>query len=165
MYVTDCLPSNLCSSELLHQSQTVFCLSVNSSTLSSSACRSLKGQAVYLVAATLRPETMYGQTNCWLHPDINYIGFKACKDGSGTSDVLICTCRSARNMSYQGFTTVNGQLDVVVELTGKVVVMHLIIQFLHTGGLHVGWLLFAGIINSLCVVTLSDFITELQFSC
>ena len=25
---------------------------------------------VYLVAATLRPETMYGQTNCFLHPDI-----------------------------------------------------------------------------------------------
>lgn len=27
-------------------------------------------QSVYLVAATLRPETMYGQTNCYLHPDI-----------------------------------------------------------------------------------------------
>jgi leucyl-tRNA synthetase len=29
------------------------------------------------VAATLRPETMYGQTNCWLHPDIKYIAFEA----------------------------------------------------------------------------------------
>ncbi len=25
---------------------------------------------IYLVAATPRPETMYGQTNCWIHPDI-----------------------------------------------------------------------------------------------
>ncbi|CAF5156814.1 unnamed protein product, partial [Rotaria sp. Silwood1] len=28
---------------------------------------------VYLAAATLRPETIYGQTNCWLHPDIHYV--------------------------------------------------------------------------------------------
>ena len=26
------------------------------------------------MAATLRPETMYGQTNCWLHPDITVRG-------------------------------------------------------------------------------------------
>jgi leucyl-tRNA synthetase len=24
---------------------------------------------VFLMAATLRPETMYGQTNCWVLPD------------------------------------------------------------------------------------------------
>jgi len=30
----------------------------------------LAGKDVYLIAATLRPETMYGQTNCWIHPDI-----------------------------------------------------------------------------------------------
>ncbi|MCD6414134.1 MAG: leucine--tRNA ligase [Candidatus Diapherotrites archaeon] len=27
----------------------------------------------YLVAATLRPETIYGQTNMWVRPDINYV--------------------------------------------------------------------------------------------
>ncbi|MEM4260173.1 MAG: leucine--tRNA ligase [Candidatus Woesearchaeota archaeon] len=27
----------------------------------------------YLVAATLRPETIYGQTNLWIGPDINYV--------------------------------------------------------------------------------------------
>jgi len=70
---------------------------------------------MYLVAATLRPETMYGQTNCWLHPDIKYIGFVTIG-----GDVFICTHRAARNMSYQGFTAVNGQLDIVVELTGQV---------------------------------------------
>ncbi len=41
------------------------------------ALQSLAGRKVFLVAATLRPETMYGQTNCWLHPDIKYIAFEA----------------------------------------------------------------------------------------
>ena len=30
------------------------------------------GENIYLVAATLRPETMYGQTNCWVRPDMAY---------------------------------------------------------------------------------------------
>ena len=52
--------------------------------------------AIYMVAATLRPETMYGQTNCWLHPDIKYIAFKTTRN----DEVWICTNRAARNMSY-----------------------------------------------------------------
>ena len=40
------------------------------------ALQALHGKRVFLVAATLRPETMYGQTNCWLHPDITYIAFE-----------------------------------------------------------------------------------------
>jgi hypothetical protein len=31
---------------------------------------SLSGREVFLVAATLRPETMYGQTNCFVRPDM-----------------------------------------------------------------------------------------------
>tara|TARA_Y100000310_G_scaffold151690_1_gene151287 strand:- start:172 stop:2871 length:2700 start_codon:yes stop_codon:yes gene_type:complete len=34
----------------------------------------------YLVAATLRPETMYGQTNLWINPDIKYIEAKIGKE-------------------------------------------------------------------------------------
>ena len=30
----------------------------------------------YLVAATLRPETMYGQTNMWVHPEVDYVKAK-----------------------------------------------------------------------------------------
>ena len=30
----------------------------------------LSGKKIFLVAATLRPETMYGQTNCWVRPDM-----------------------------------------------------------------------------------------------
>lgn len=70
---------------------------------------------VYLVAATLRPETMYGQTNCWLHPDIKYIAFETVKNG----EVWICTRRAARNMSYQGFTAATGEVKVIAELTGQ----------------------------------------------
>lgn len=31
---------------------------------------------VYLMAATLRPETMYGQTNCWVLPEGQYGAFQ-----------------------------------------------------------------------------------------
>lgn len=71
-------------------------------------------KSVYLVAATLRPETMYGQTNCWVHPDINYIAYNlAC------GDIYISTERAARNMSYQGFFKEEGKIDIVCNLTGK----------------------------------------------
>lgn len=69
---------------------------------------------IFLVAATLRPETMYGQTNCWLHPDIKYIAFETTKN----KEVWIATRRAARNMSFQGFTEVNGEVKVIAELTG-----------------------------------------------
>ena len=38
---------------------------------------------VFLVAATLRPETMFGQTNCWISPTIDYIAYKVTLAGSG----------------------------------------------------------------------------------
>ncbi|CAH1985511.1 unnamed protein product [Acanthoscelides obtectus] len=74
----------------------------------------LKKKPLFLVAATLRPETMYGQTNCWLRPDMKYIAFET-KDG----EIFICTARAARNMSYQGFTNKDGQYNVVAELLGE----------------------------------------------
>ena len=54
------------------------------------------GAKIFLVAATLRPETMYGQTNCWVRPDMKYVAFRV-KGG----DVFVCTRRAARNMSFQ----------------------------------------------------------------
>ena len=77
--------------------------------------RSLGNKPVYLVCATLRPETMYGQTNCWVKPDMPYIAFPTVNDG-----VYICTKRAARNMAYQGFTKENGKVETLVELTGQV---------------------------------------------
>ena len=71
---------------------------------------------IYLVAATLRPETMYGQTNCWVSPDINYILFE-----TSDNEYFVCTKRAARNMSYQGFTSENGVYKVVgdTEILGE----------------------------------------------
>ena len=67
------------------------------------------------MAATLRPETMYGQTNCWLHPDIDYIVFRL-----AIGEVYVCTERAARNMAYQGFTEEFGKIDIQLKLKGMV---------------------------------------------
>ncbi|KAI1903034.1 hypothetical protein AGOR_G00023010 [Albula goreensis] len=74
----------------------------------------LKGKNIFLVAATLRPETMFGQTNCWIRPDMKYAAFE-----TAGGEVFICTRRSARNMSYQGFTKENGVIPIVMDLLGQ----------------------------------------------
>jgi leucyl-tRNA synthetase len=56
------------------------------------------GKPVYLVAATLRPETMYGQTNCFVHPDLSYAAFYV---GPNDEEIYVASKRAARNMSYQ----------------------------------------------------------------
>ncbi|XP_039630394.1 leucine--tRNA ligase, cytoplasmic-like [Polypterus senegalus] len=76
--------------------------------------RTLKGRSIFMVAATLRPETMFGQTNCWVRPDMKYIAFE-----TSSGEIFISTRRSARNMSYQGFTKENGVVPVVIELLGE----------------------------------------------
>lgn len=53
---------------------------------------------VYLVAATLRPETMYGQTNCYIHPDLSYSAFYV---GQDNEEVFVASKRAARNMAFQ----------------------------------------------------------------
>ncbi len=57
----------------------------------------LSGQGrVFLLAATLRPETMYGQTNCWVLPEGQYGAFRGLN-----GEVWITTQRAALNLSYQ----------------------------------------------------------------
>ena len=82
----------------------------------SSFAESFNGQLlaeVFLGAATLRPETMYGQTNCWVGPDIEY-GAYLMKDGW----VLISTDRALRNLSFQGFTEQEGKVQKIASLKG-----------------------------------------------
>ncbi|RWS07474.1 leucine--tRNA ligase: cytoplasmic-like protein, partial [Dinothrombium tinctorium] len=74
---------------------------------------------IFLVAATLRTETMYGQTNCWVKPDMKYIAFLVNNPITGKEEVIICTRRAALNMSYQGYTSETGKLTVIAELTGN----------------------------------------------
>merc|ERR1719508_342862 len=74
----------------------------------------LKGEKVFLVAATLRPETMYGQTNCWVRPDMKYVAVRM-----ANKEVWVCTARAARNMAYQGFMAKEEVVDTVMELIGQ----------------------------------------------
>ncbi|XP_026090061.1 leucine--tRNA ligase, cytoplasmic-like [Carassius auratus] len=74
----------------------------------------LQGKRIFLVAATLRPETMFGQTNCWIRPDMKYIIFE-----TASGELFISTQRSARNMSYQGFTKENGVVPVIMNIMGQ----------------------------------------------
>ena len=70
--------------------------------------RELTGK-VFLAAATLRPETMYGQTNCWISPFIEYGGYVV------NEEIFIMTQRSASNFSYQR----KGVSDRIFSINGE----------------------------------------------
>ena len=70
---------------------------------------------VFFVAATLRPETMYGQTNCYVGPALDYGAFEI-SDG----EVFVCTERSALNLAYQGYAKAGeGRVSKVAGLKGQ----------------------------------------------
>lgn len=72
-----------------------------------------KSKNIYFVAATLRPETMYGQTCCFVSSKIEYGVFDA-----GDS-YYITTQRAFKNMSYQRLTPVRGQYISEVNIMGE----------------------------------------------
>ncbi|KAL8947515.1 MAG: hypothetical protein Q9222_006210, partial [Ikaeria aurantiellina] len=79
---------------------------------------------VYFIPATLRPETMYGQTCCFVGPKIKYGVFKVSED-----EYYVTTKRAAWNMAFQNTFFKNGQfprdaseLMPIAELTGASVV-------------------------------------------
>ncbi|KAG5520348.1 hypothetical protein RHGRI_033052 [Rhododendron griersonianum] len=76
--------------------------------------RALEGRKVYLVAATLRPETMYGQTNAWVLPEGKYGAFEI-----NETDIFISTERAALNLAYQKLSRVPEKPTCLVELTGN----------------------------------------------
>lgn len=70
---------------------------------------------VFLVAGTLRAETMYGQTNCWLHPDITYSVVE-----TKTGEYWVCTENAARNLSWQGkLTGADGDYKILKQIQGE----------------------------------------------
>lgn len=73
----------------------------------------LQDKKVFFIAATLRPETMYGQTNCFVGPKITY-GLYEAKDG----ELYLCTARSAKNMAWQDIFGTRGVVKKVGELKG-----------------------------------------------
>ncbi|KAM3163729.1 Leucyl-tRNA synthetase [Lachancea thermotolerans] len=72
-----------------------------------------KSKKFYFVAATLRPETMYGQTCCFVSPKINYGIFDA------GDAYYITTERAFKNMSYQKLTPKRGYYKPLVTISGK----------------------------------------------
>ncbi|KAL9187996.1 hypothetical protein ACHAXT_006374 [Thalassiosira profunda] len=60
-------------------------------------------KGVYLVPATLRPETMYGQTNCFVLPLGEYGAYYI----DATDEVFIMSARSARGLSCQAYDAAN----------------------------------------------------------
>jgi len=74
----------------------------------------LKGKKVFLLAATLRAETMPGQTNCWILPEGKYGCFK-----KSDKEVYVCSHRAARNMSFQELLVPWGKPECLLEVMGK----------------------------------------------
>lgn len=76
------------------------------------------GAKIYLVAATLRPETMYGQTCCFVSSKITYGVFQAQKDV-----YYILTERAARNMAFQKiFSWDFGVYRKISDIVGKALI-------------------------------------------
>lgn len=72
------------------------------------------GRKLYMVAATLRPETMYGQTNCFVGIDIDYGVYQV-----NDKECWICTERAAKNMAYQGLFEKRGEIIKLLDLKGS----------------------------------------------
>mmetsp|Transcript_12777 Transcript_12777/g.23966 ORF Transcript_12777/g.23966 Transcript_12777/m.23966 type:complete len:1099 (+) Transcript_12777:104-3400(+) len=78
-------------------------------------------KGIYLVPATLRPETMYGQTNCFVLPEGEYGAYYI----DATDEVFIMSERSARGLSCQVhsddkyFTKDFGKIECLEKFTGN----------------------------------------------
>lgn len=74
----------------------------------------LQGKKVFFVAATLRPETTYGQTNCFVGPNIDYAVFAV-----NDKEVFVTTPRAARNMAFQGILAKRGEVETIATIKGS----------------------------------------------
>ncbi|KAG0328097.1 cytosolic leucyl tRNA synthetase [Dissophora globulifera] len=77
--------------------------------------KEVEGKQIFMVAATLRPETMYGQTNCFVGVDIKYGIFKT----RNADELFLMTERAARNMAFQNLSPSNGEIVKVADLVGR----------------------------------------------
>ena len=79
-------------------------------------------KGVFLVPATLRAETMYGQTNCFVLPTGEYGAYYI----DATDEVFIMSARSARGLSCQAYDAANdvyftkefGKIECLETFTG-----------------------------------------------
>lgn len=90
--------------------------------LVASASAQSPGQKVYMLAATLRSETMYGVTNVFVSPTVKYGLYRASTtkgNSTGEEALYICTPRAARNMAYQGLLKDEDKVECLGEIHGK----------------------------------------------
>ena len=69
---------------------------------------------IFLVAGTLRPETMYGQTNCYIHPNGIY-GLYEMKN----NEIYIASKHAIINMAYQDKTKEFKKCQPLLEIKGE----------------------------------------------
>lgn len=65
----------------------------------------------FIIAATLRPETVFGQTNLWVDPNIKYV--KAKVDG----EIWILSKEAAEKLKYQ-----KEKVEIIGEISGKEII-------------------------------------------
>lgn len=71
----------------------------------------------FIMCATLRPETMYGQTNIWIDPELDYVKLKISFENS--DEVWIVSKEAAEKLSYQyDNTEIIGKINAK-EMLGK----------------------------------------------
>jgi len=74
---------------------------------------------VFLVPATLRPETMYGQTNCFVLPSGDYGAFLIDTENGDTNELFVMSERAAKGLSCQGYTKEFGKIKCVCTFKGS----------------------------------------------
>ncbi|KAH9256636.1 leucine-tRNA ligase [Batrachochytrium salamandrivorans] len=89
----------------------------------------LVNKQVSLVAATLRPETMFGQTNCYVLPMGDYGLYQVSE-----TEVFVCGEHSAINLAFQGFPGENGELQCLGKVKGADIVGTVVIAPLSLHG-------------------------------
>lgn len=77
-------------------------------------CVAIANKQVYLAPATLRPETMYGQTNCFVLPEGDYGAYEL-----ASGDVLLMSHRAALGMAHQGYMSTWGVAVPLVTMKGQ----------------------------------------------
>ena len=73
-----------------------------------------KNKNIYLVAATLRPETMYGQTNCYILPKGEY-GFYE----MANNEIYVTSEHAILNMAYQEKTKIPKKAEPLLKIKGE----------------------------------------------
>ncbi|WP_423792489.1 leucine--tRNA ligase [Methanocaldococcus indicus] len=68
----------------------------------------------YLLAATLRPETVFGVVNIWINPNEDYIKAKVYDEDKKTEEIWIISKKVAEKLKYQ-----NKKIEILEEFKGE----------------------------------------------